>query len=142
MMNALRPPGPEIQRAIEAFVVKPLATRMGQLARSSSPKAQRKLVNMLAHFEGFRPECIHPTKDNNYFDEVERLISKMGLADYCDVLSEDASLNGKRIPFRELFDLIDGSGFGTFAVIHPDRLAFFEGEDPGTSFILVQEGRQ
>jgi hypothetical protein len=116
---------------------------MSQLARSNSAKAQRKLVNMLAYFDGFRRECIHPTKDSqHYLDEVERLTNRMGLAGYCDVLSEDPSVNGKRMPFRELFGQIDGRGFGTLAVIHPDRLAFFQGEDTGTSLILVQERKK
>ena len=138
-MSTLYAVSPKVLRAFTVFMIPSVGERMRQLALVGSPKAHRKLVGALAHFSGFRSEFVISARPQlNFRDEVLRLANMRGLTSECDVLSENPVLDGRASDFSELFEKVSGAGFGTLAVIDAEQLAFFEGEEPHSTLILMR----
>lgn len=133
-------PSTAVKLAIATFVQVPTSTRMIELASSNSRKAQRKLVTMLAHFDAFRSDrTLRLPSSQNYRLELKRLARRFGASELCEVLSENRAINGTHMTIDELFEGVDGQGFGTLAVIDGTRLGFFQGEERYSSLILIRE---
>lgn len=130
----------ELRRAFEVFCLTARAERLVQLVDAGSPKTHKKLTSMLAH--GFEVSLFRPAYATPYDNardaraHVLRVARLLQLSGDCDVLSENRDLDGSRMPFTELFDAANASGFGTFAVLDPERLAFFQGEAPHSTVVL------
>lgn len=137
-MVAVHPvrPADSIVRAMTTFLVPALAERMTALVASGTAKSSSKLRNSIWdwRFRTDRSFAFPMSTDGR--DEVVRIAREAGIAPTCDVLCTDGALDGRRLPFPELFDAIDGLGGGTFAVLDPDRLAFHQGEDARDTWVL------
>jgi hypothetical protein len=70
---------------------------------------------------------------------IERLLRARGAGADCLVISENAALDGRRMPLAEALQDVVGYGMGTIVSCVPGKLAYFEGEGPSDRFILVRD---
>jgi hypothetical protein len=109
------------------------------LAFLGSAKGRKKLREMLAHgtVSHLNPAMMKsvPPKDHS-IDGIYALLKSRGAPELCRVISEDTRLDGRDMPLREALEAAVGAGMGTLIGCVPGRLAYFEGEDIATRFLL------
>jgi len=110
---------------------------MLQLADSASVKSTLKLRRMLAHFDAFRPECVHPLNGEDPDTLIRRICSAKVPATEWDILSEDPALDGRSMALHEIAQAAIGSGFATLAAPRGAKLAFFQGEEQHSAIMLT-----
>jgi hypothetical protein len=127
----------EEETLVRSFVIPAKRERMAQLLASS--KMRGKATSTLAHFKDLEPRwVVSLSAEEQDPASVERALRSHGAPDTCHVISEDAALDGKRLPLRMALGLIIGSGMGTLLSCVPGTLAFFEDEEASDRCILAK----
>ena len=122
---------------ISAFIGK--SKRDRYLAFLDGAKGRKKLRDMMAHatVSHLNPATMKsiPPRDHNV-EAIYTLLRSRGAPDLCRVISEDMRIDGRDMPLREALEATVGQGMGTLIGCVPGRLAYFEGEDICTRFLL------
>jgi hypothetical protein len=123
------------EELIESFIVP--TKRQRYLDFVSKPKTRQKFLLELAHFKSLDPRyllAIPPNKQ--HAKDLALILTQKGAPPLCWVTSEDHRLDGKELPLLEALGDVVGRQMGTFLSCIPGRLAYFEGEDMGSRWIL------
>jgi hypothetical protein len=130
-----------VDAAIEERVVRTLIApqrRAQYLSRLASEKTRQKFMNThLFHMRDLDARFAQqlPTGQQNS-EDVLRLLHERGAPDRCYVISGSSDFDGEEVELgAAVDDVFDGSD-GTFVVCVPDRLAYFQGEEPGEGYLL------
>jgi len=67
---------------------------------------------------------------------VQSELMERGAPDFCWVISENLSIDGRKMGLLEALAAVIGQGAGTLLACVPGRLAYYEGEEPGERYIL------
>jgi hypothetical protein len=127
----------EEEALVRSFVIPAKRGRMAELL--ANPKRRKKATSALAHFKDLEPRwVVSLSAEEQDPASVERALRSRGAPDTCHVISEDAALDGKRLPLRMALGLIIGSGMGTLLSCVPGIPAFFEGEEASERCMLVR----
>jgi hypothetical protein len=123
-------PSASMLRAFDVFMTRVDAGRMKTLATSNSPKAANKLYARLGAFPGFREDLRETvTRPDDAGQVVLDLARLLHIPTTCEVLSLDNEIDGQLLPFAEVFDRVHNWPVATFAVLDPEKLAFFQDGD-------------
>ena len=103
----------------------------------AKPKTRQKFLRELAHFKSLDPRYLLTIPPNRqHAKEIALILTQKGAPHSCWVTSEDTRLDGKEMPLSEALREVVGRQMGTFLSCIPGRLAYFEGEDMGSRWIL------
>jgi hypothetical protein len=103
----------------------------------SKPKTRQKFLRELAHFKSLDPRYLLAIPRNKqHAKDIALILTQKGAPPLCWVTSEDRRLDGKEMPLSEALSDVVGRQMGTFISCIPGRLAYFEGEDMGSRWIL------
>ncbi|MDQ3238250.1 MAG: hypothetical protein M3Q54_12040 [Actinomycetota bacterium] len=106
------------------------------LSLLSTVRGRRKLVSNLAHLDALDARFARRLDPRDQdVDEIERQLKERGAPVLCYVISENPSLDLRRMKLSEALQATVGSGMGTFISCSAGRLAYFEGEEPGSRYI-------
>lgn len=123
-------PSASVLRAFDVFMTRVDAERMKTLAMSSSPKARHKLYARLGAFPSFREDRrVTVTRPDDAGQFVLDLAKQFHIPARCEVLSLNDEIDGQSLPFAEVFDRVHHWPVATFAVLDPEKLAFFQDGD-------------
>jgi hypothetical protein len=120
---------------IRAFVRTERQPRL--LSLLGSPKGRAKLRAALPHFSDLDPRYarrVPPAEQQA--GAIEALLRRLGAPALCQLLAEDAQLDGREMPLAEALGAVVGRGMGAFISCLPGRLAYFEAEDAGERYVL------
>jgi hypothetical protein len=102
------------------------------------PKRRKEITSSLAHFKHLNMRyAVTIPPNQQHVGEILKLLKAKGAPDNCYALSEDDSLDGKKIPLEEALKSVVGYDIGTFLSCLPRKLAYFEDEDD--RFILERK---
>jgi len=77
---------------------------------------------------------IQPGEQNT--EDVMRLLLERGASDRCYVIAASSEYDGEEVELRiALDDVFGGRADGTLISCNPDRLGYFQGEEPGEGYI-------
>lgn len=120
------------------FVVPTRRERVGTLL--SSQKGREKLIASLSCFSGFADQYVVPVEARSQnADEICALLQSKGAPHTCYVMAENAKLDRKILDLPDVLEAVVGFGLGAFVSCVAGKLAFYEGESPGTRFILEKK---
>jgi len=71
-----------------------------------------------------------------YAEAILKILKQKGAPDLCHVMSSNSYIDEEDLPLRKALEETIGSGMGTLISCIPGRLAYFEFEDYGESYIL------
>lgn len=132
---------PGIPIAIQTFMQPLVAARMTALIESGTIKSHRKLMTMMAHFAGFKPDVIVRTAGDDMIIKIlKEAVGRDSRRSRFELLSESPDLDATVLSLEDLIPLLLSSNYGLFAVLDPHRFAAFRGEDP-KSTLLLQKGQ-
>lgn len=126
--------GEEIEGFVRAFIHKERRDRWRTLLRSA--KGRRKLVHTFDHGLDFDPRWAERVEPMPAATDLARRLRKAGAGEEVYLLSSDWELDGQTLGLEEALGRVIGSGFGTYVVCVPDRLAYFESEEVGERYLL------
>jgi hypothetical protein len=124
--------------ALETYLTPAASSRMIALARSASPKAQRKLRHQLSNPSSFRPALV--VRVNSDADVWNLIDAHTAVALDFEVLSESDALDARIVSSTELKPLVVGSLSALFAVSLDGRLAIYRGEGPKSTVVMRAGG--
>jgi hypothetical protein len=123
---------------VQSFIVKEKRERFR--AFLSDPKRRREITRRLAHssdVDGRQFVPIPPTQQTP--DGIARLLRLNGAGGDCYVISENAEIDGRRMPLSEALAETVGYGMGTIISCIPGALAFYEGEALSNRVLLLRK---
>jgi hypothetical protein len=101
------------------------------------PKKRPKFLRELAHFKSLDPRYLIPMPPKKLFpDQIAAVLTTKGAPRSCWITSENSELDGREMPLLDALNEVVGRQMGTLLTCIPGRLAFFEGEDVGSRWIL------
>lgn len=121
----------EIVRAFFAPAERPRYLRLLSTARG-----RKKFIARLSHLNLLDTRFVHridPQKQT--IDAIEGDLKSRGAPGSCYVISENYRVDSQQMRLREALEAIVGSGMATFLSCIAGRLAYFEGEEPGTRYV-------
>ena len=129
---------PVVEEAVVRSFIEP-RKRAQYITRLGSVKTRQKFMNgHFFHMRDLDPQYaqrIPPGQQNA--EDVLRLVRERGSSELCYVISGSSNYDGEEIDLRlALDDLFSDSVAGTFLVCEPERLGYFQGEEPGEGYIL------
>jgi hypothetical protein len=125
----------QTESLIKAFIAPKRAERY--LALIAKRGGRKDLCAKLAHLADLDVRFAQPVrKQDATADGIERLLKAAGAPSTCYVLSENAEIDGRELELRQALDMVVGGGMGTFLSCVPGRLAYFEGEEPQSRYLL------
>lgn len=102
-----------------------------------SPKRRPKALALLSHSLALDPRWSMRIEHGiQSIDGILALLNKRDATPTCYVISEDRLLDGNFVPLRDAVTRVVGSGMGSVLSCIPGKLAYYEGESPGTRYIL------
>jgi len=120
---------------VRHFVVP--AKRARYLSLLESRRGRNKLRQMLDHFTDLDMRWAKTVPPNAQTpDQIELLLKRKGASDLCIIMSSDGSIDGRQVSLSDALQQTIGSGSGTIISCIAGRLAYFEGEDNNTRYIL------
>ena len=120
---------------VRHFVVP--AKRSRYLSLLESRRGRTKFVRALDHFADLdmrRATLVPPDAQTPH--DIESLLRRKGAPDTCIITSSNDTIDGSNTSLREALQQTIGEGFGTIISCVAGRLAYFEGEDTSTRYIL------
>ncbi len=130
----------ELCQEQEATLLKTFARKDRQsrlLTLRQSKKGRQKLRARLAHFNDLDQRYMKKIPEDQQFPErIFQLLAARKASSTCLVISEDPNLDGQVLLLSEVLDRIVGSGMGTLVGCPPDRLGYYESEEPGERYLL------
>ena len=122
---------------IRNFIKKERQERLLHLINSK--KGRNKLRQRLSHFLEFNERYIHKIPANQQTsDAILKLLINKGATDSCYLISEDPELDGKTLPLNTALDKVVGFGMCTIICCNPNKLAYYEGEEPKERYLLTK----
>ncbi|MBT2557394.1 hypothetical protein J7E24_06325 [Hymenobacter sp. ISL-91] len=124
---------------INSFISKERKGRY--LALLDSKMGERSLASRLAHLDTFEDAFIQslPKGDPTVqIDFIYSFIKNIYNKEICYIISEDRTISGKEIPVKGSVEMISGKGFGSILSFIPGKLAYYEGESPGSSILFYK----
>lgn len=134
-----------ISRAENVFVaefIKP-EHRDRWLESLADTKRRRKLTGRLAHkfLDDAKPQRVNPIPSSlQKADRIAASLLELGAPNECYVIAQ-RDLDHHRLLLRETLEATVGFGYGTILICIPDRLAYYEGEEPNERYILRKEAQ-
>ena len=123
---------------IHAFIIKQKRERYLNLIASS--KGRVKLRAMLPHCRDFDQLCLHKiSADKQHIADIMALLKKHNAPAECYIIAERANYDETTMPLYEAFENIFGSGLSFIISCLPGKLAYYEGEDAGERYILINK---
>ena len=134
---------PVVEAAVVRSFVEPMK-RPQYITRLGATKTRQKFMKgHLFHMRDLDPRYAHrirPGEQNT--EDVMRLLRERGASDRCYVISASSEYDGKEVELRiALDDVFGGRTDGTLISCDPDRLGYFQGEEPGEGYILFSRVR-
>jgi len=122
------------QAMVRAFFAPEKRTRY--LSLLSTARGRKKFVFTLAHLDALDTRFARrlESREQNV-DEIERQLREHGAQSLCYVVSENAGLDLRRMKLSDALQATVGFGMCTFISCIAGRLAYFEGEEPGSRYI-------
>ena len=125
---------------VRAFYVPEVRPRY--LSLLSAVRGRKKFVARLAHLDLLDTRFAHLIDPQEQtIDSIEGDLKGRGAPSSCYVVSENPSVDGRRMAFRDALETIVGSGMGTFLSCVTGSLAYFEGEEPGARYVCERAYR-
>jgi hypothetical protein len=103
-----------------------------------SSRGRKKLCDRLNHSlsKDLDPRyCRRLSPQEQNPSAILSLLTSFGAPTKCRVLSDNADIDGRELDLRETLNQVVGYGYGTLLSCVPDRLAYYEAEDPGYRYI-------
>jgi hypothetical protein len=122
---------------IKSFVIKERQQRYTGLL--STEKGRSKFRSYIAHFKDLNSQyCTRLPASVSQSVDLYNLLKSKGAPDTCYIISSNSSLDRKELLLKEATETLFHSGFDYFLSCIPGKLAYFEGEELG-SFYLLQK---
>jgi hypothetical protein len=122
---------------VRSFVIPAKRRRLVELL--ANPKRRGEVTAQLAHFRSLDSRWMVPVPpDQQGVQDIERALKLRGASDACYVISQNASLDKRRLPLRVALEQIVEGEMGTLVSCVPGTLGYFEGETPGERIILAR----
>ena len=110
--------------------------RARYLSPLSTARGRKKFVSTFARLDALDARFARRLGSQEQDpDEIERQLKERGAPALCYVVSENAGLDLRLMELSEALQATVGFGMGTFISCIVDRLAYFEGEEPGSRYI-------
>lgn len=132
------PTSPEAyeEQFIKSFVKKDKQKRLMAFAKDS--KNRKKFTSGLAHTKDIEPQCIHRIPaDSHTAEKIEAILKRNGASDECYVISEHTKFDRKQSDLLSVLTEVIGTGLCTVVCCIPGKLAYYEGEESGERYLLV-----
>jgi len=121
---------------VRSFIVKDKRERF--LSFLSNPKRRGEITRRLADGREIDSRChVKIAADQQDPASIAKLLKARGAGADCYVLSENKTLDGKRMLLLEALAQTVGYGMGTIISCVPGALAYFEGEGQSHRVILT-----
>lgn len=120
---------------IRAFIIADKQERYVELL--ASPKRRHGFLDRLNHHLDYDPAfatSIPPAQQTA--SGIERLLRQRGATDMCHTISCHEAWDARELRLRDALDLIVGFSMGTILCCIPGKLAYYEGEDRSSRYIL------
>lgn len=120
---------------VNTFVEPSKRARYSSLLRSK--KGRAKILDALNHWadaDGRFLKRISASAQNSA--EIGRLLRAKQSPEAVHVISANPRIDSQVLPLTEALDATIAMGYGTVLVCIPERLAYFESEEPGERYIL------
>jgi len=128
-------PQREAELSLAAFLLEDRRDRFLQLL--ASKVGRQKLRARLAHFPDLDPSvCVPIRSSDQSATAIAALLRSAGANLTCFVVAERSVLDGRSMPLTDALDAVVGRGSGALISCVPGRLGYYEGEDPGTRWLL------
>lgn len=103
----------------------------------SKPKKRSKFLAELDHFKSLDPRyLVSIAPSQQHPEEVADVLTRKGAPNLCWITSSMRELDGQQRPLLDALREVVGRGMGTFLTCIPGVLAYYEGEEMSTRYIL------
>ena len=104
----------------------------------SSSRGRKKLCDRLNHSlsEDLDPRyCRRLQPHQQTPSAILSMLTSLGAPKTCHVLSDNPDLDSRELDLKQALNHVVGHGSGTLLSCVPERLAYYEAEDPGYRYI-------
>jgi hypothetical protein len=130
---------PHEELFVSSFIIS--AKRDRYLSFLGDPKRRQKILDGLYHMRDLDEESATTVAPNEQRHEnIYQILRSKGSPEICYVISTNRDLDGKELRLAEVLEEIVGTGDdGTIVSCIPGKLVYYEGEDPGTRYVLEKK---
>jgi len=121
---------------VRSFILQDKQARY--LEMLASVKRRNRFLDRLNHHLDYDPSCarrVAPCQQTA--SAIESLLRRHGAPDVCHIISSLAKWDSLDLPLHKALELVVGYNVGTVLCCIPARLAYYESEDLGERYILI-----
>lgn len=128
------------QAFVRAFIVPDKQDRY--LQKLASARHRREFLRKLHHgFDFERKYLVHVPPAEQTAALIQKRLHKLGAPDSCHVIAAHSELDGKALRLEDALQKILGMVDGVLLSCIPGVLAYFEGEEMKSRYLLIHPGR-
>ena len=124
------------EKFIQSFILKEKQDRLMSFAKNI--KNRKKFSSSLVHSKNINGKYIqHIPSENQTASRIEMLLKQMGAPDICYVISEHTRMDKMQSDLSSILSQVVGSGMSSVICCIPGKLAYYEGEERGERYLLI-----